>query len=438
MPRRPSKPPSYRLHKPSGQARVILAGKHHYLGAFGAPESKEAYARLIAERFLAPGPAADCSNAPDTPDSGVATGAASGVSGGVSQSPVPRRRSVNDLMVAYLDHAEGYYARDGEPTQELTDVKASLKPLRLLYGRTPADEFGPKKLKAVRDHMVAVQGLSRKVTNARVNRIRRFFKWCASEELVPSSVFHGLQSVDGLRMGRTAARETAPVKPVPDADVEATLPFLSPPVAAMVKVQRLTGMRPGEVVQMKPGDVDRNGEVWVYRPECHKNEWRGQERTVPLGPKAQAVFAPFLDGRPDDKPLFSPKEAEQWRYAESPPYAGRERATERYPSETRRLAAAKAARRKQKRKPERKARDHYDRDSYRRAVTYGIEKAARAGVAIDSWSPARLRHAKATEVRAAAGLEAAQAALGHKRADVTQIYAERNLSAAVELAKASG
>ena len=49
MPRRTGHVPSYRLHKPSGQARVIVNGKHHYLGRYGSPESQEAYARLVAE-----------------------------------------------------------------------------------------------------------------------------------------------------------------------------------------------------------------------------------------------------------------------------------------------------------------------------------------------------------------------------------------------------
>ncbi|NNJ26479.1 tyrosine-type recombinase/integrase [Alienimonas chondri] len=435
MPRRSAKPPSYRLHKPSGQARVILAGEHIYLGKYGTPESKEAYARLIAERFLAP----NATIPPDTPDADIAAARASGVSGVMRQSSATLQRpSVNALMVAYLDFAERYYSADGEPTQEFRDVKASLKPLRELYGRTPAAEFGPKRLKAVREHMISVQDISRKIVNNRINRVRRFFKWAVSEELVPSSVLHGLQSVDGLKCGRTAARENEPVRPVPDAHVEATLPHLGPQVAAMVKVQRLTGIRPGEVVQMTPSDVDRTEEVWVYRPQKHKNKWRGQDRTVPLGPQAQAALAPFLDGRPDDKPLFSPKEAEEWRYAHRPPYSGRERTTMKYASETTRLAEQKAARRKAKRKPGRKCRDQYDRDSYRRAVKRGVEKAKKAGADVEPWTPSQLRHAKATEVRRIAGLEAAQAALGHKNADVTQIYAERNLSAAVELAKATG
>ena len=41
--------PSYRLHKPSGQAVVTLSGKDHYLGRFGSPESRDAYDRLLAE-----------------------------------------------------------------------------------------------------------------------------------------------------------------------------------------------------------------------------------------------------------------------------------------------------------------------------------------------------------------------------------------------------
>lgn len=34
--------PAYRHHKATGQARVILGGKHHYLGRHGSEESKAA------------------------------------------------------------------------------------------------------------------------------------------------------------------------------------------------------------------------------------------------------------------------------------------------------------------------------------------------------------------------------------------------------------
>jgi hypothetical protein len=60
-------------------------------------------------------------------------------------------------------------------------------------------------------------------------------------------VYQALRAVPGLPKGRGAARETDPVTPPPEGHVEAALPFLRPPVAAMVKLQLYTGMRPGEV-----------------------------------------------------------------------------------------------------------------------------------------------------------------------------------------------
>ena len=53
---------------------------------------------------------------------------------------------------------------------------------------------------------------------------------------------------------------------------------------------------------------------------------------------------------------------------------------------------------------------------------------------IPHWHPNQLRHSRATELRNKYGLEAAQVVLGHARADVTQIYAEKNLAIAVRIA----
>ena len=54
------------------------------------------------------------------------------------------------------------------------------------------------------------------------------------------------------------------------------------------------------------------------------------------------------------------------------------------------------------------------------------------------WSPNRLRHSAGTEIRKRYGLEAAQVILGHASADVTQVYAERDLQKAVEIMREVG
>ena len=65
-------------------------------------------------------------------------------------------------------------------------------------------------------------------------------------------------------------------------------------VADMVRFQRRTGCRPGEVCQLRPMDMDRSSEVWQYRPASHKTEYLGRERIIFIGPKAQAVILPYL------------------------------------------------------------------------------------------------------------------------------------------------
>lgn len=45
--------PSYRLHKASGQAVVVLGGRSFYLGKFGTPGSRSEYRRVLAEWLAA-------------------------------------------------------------------------------------------------------------------------------------------------------------------------------------------------------------------------------------------------------------------------------------------------------------------------------------------------------------------------------------------------
>ena len=104
-------------------------------------------------------------------------------------------------------------------------------------------------------------------------------------------------TVKGLKRGRCKDKEGKPVLPVPQKHIEAVLPELTPPVRAMVRLQLLTGMRPREVLKMKAGDIETTGEVWTYRPESHKNAWRGKQRNILIGPRGQDILLSFLVGR---------------------------------------------------------------------------------------------------------------------------------------------
>jgi integrase len=398
---RVSRTPSYRHHKPSGQAVVTLGGRDIYLGRYSSPESRVEYDRLLAEwlcngrRLPAPGVESDL--------------------------------TVNELVLAYLRHADSYYVKNGKPTVEPGNLRLAARPLRQLYGPVPAREFGPMALKTVRGAMVEAD-LCRAEVNRRVGRIVRIFKWAVSEELVPPSVHQALQTVPGLRRGRTDVRESKPVKPVPDAFVDAIKPHVSRRIWAMVELQRLTGMRPGEVCTLRTIDVDTSGRVWVYTPESHKTEHHGRERKIYLGPAAQTILRPWLRVELGAY-LFSPAEAMAEHWVEQ----RRDRKTRVQPSQQNR----------RRRRPSRKPRDRYDPNTYRQAIQSGIwkvnkeaERLAEVGgpeaVLIPNWHPNQLRHSAATRLRKAFGLDVARAVLGHSSPVVTEVYAELDGAKAAE------
>ncbi len=439
--------PSYRRHKARNLAVVTLNGRCHYLGPYGCAASRREYDRLIAEwlaagRRVHPPQFTDPLGIPPTRN-------------GPDPLPPGSNLSIAELVLGYYDYCQEAYRKNGRPTSRLHNVRDALHPLNELYGDQPVGGFGPLKLKAVRQTFID-RGLCRSTVNKHVGSLKRAFRWGTENELVPPSVYHALQAVGGLRRGRSAARETCPIKPVAEEAVAAVLPWVSPQVAAMIRLQELTGMRPGEVVLMRGGDLETTGRIWVYTPASHKTEHHRVARHVYLGPKAQEVLRPFLKSDVSAY-LFDPRAAVAAQRA-------RRRASRRTP-----LTPSHQARRPSPR-PKVAAKERYTTESYRRAIARACDRAAAAAAAaaaaedggrgfpqpavgvgsgrtrasVDvtalpiraagvTWHPNQLRHNAATRLRKEFGIEAARVVLGHQSAAVTEVYAELDRARAAEV-----
>jgi len=420
-----------RVKNAPDRAFVVLDGRRRYLGRFDTPQSRERYHRILAEWNAA---------------------------GGKLPPSLRRERvTVADLIDRYQRAAEARYRKPtGEPTSQVGDVAQALKHVRRLYAHADAADFGPLALRAVR-HAMIKQGWARKTINSRIGIVRRMFRWAVAEELVEPSIYDALRAVADLERARSDAPETEPVRPVPEAWIAAVEPHVSRQVWALVQFQLHTGARPGEVVIARPTDFDMSGEVWTYTPADHKGAYRGIERTIYVGPRAQAAVEPFLAGRPLDAFLFSPTEAERERRAA-------QRAARRTP-----LSCGNRPGTNRTDAPARCAGDRYTRDSYRRAIHRGCDLAfppqgrlARrdgetepdwrrrldaAGLADElaawrrdhRWAPNRLRHNAATRLRREYGIDVAQTILGHRLgSSITEVYAEGNVGRALEVMRRVG
>jgi integrase len=181
--------------------------------------------------------------------------------------------------------------------------------------------------------------------------------------------------------------------------------FVARQVWAMIELQRLTGMRPGEVCQMRTCDIDTTRRVWTYVPQSHKTEHHGKKREIPIGPRAQAILRPWLKPVPTAY-LFSPQEATEERLAER----RRGRKTPMTPSQRARQRMVA---------PKRRPGEFYETRSYYHAIRNDCDRGG-----VPHWHPNQLRHNAATWLRREFGLDVAQVILGHSSTAVTEVYAE--------------
>ena len=433
MQKRKRQPPTYRQRTGYDQAIVTLTDsvtgyrKDYWLGPHGSLESRELYHRVLAQwesggRRL-----------PVTLDDKPAD---------IAQV------SVSEILNAYWKWAARHYGHS-----ELGCLRVVIRLLRQTFGSTPAADFGPKRLRLIRDRMILGdentdpprKPWARRTVNHNVHRLIAIFKWAASHEMVSASVYERLKTVPALRRGTTAAREPDPILPVALEHVDAVRPFLSRQVNALISLQLHTGARGGELFRLRPIDIQMNDDtgIWTVEPVEHKTAHRGHARTIFFGPRSQAVIEPFLAGRAVDACLFSPAEAEAERRAVT------------------------------RESPERAPGDHYTANSYRVAIQRSCDRAfpppehlrprvlpngkrerkkaflarltdaEREELRIwreqHRWHPHQLRHTAGTLIRREFGLEAAQLALGHSSAKVTDaMYAERDMARVMEVMKRIG
>jgi len=448
MPRRPT-PPTYRRKAVRGRNYAVVtltdAATHErrdvILGPYGSPESRQRYGRALADWEAAgrrlPPP--------------------------VARGPAPAAGpTVADLCDAYERANADRYG-----PSHWGQVTACTRLFRAMYGSDPVAQVGPNALRIVRAAMVAGdpgaepkprKPWSRRIANRGARLLVAVYKWGVARELVPAAAYHAVQTLEPLRAGE--APDPEPVRPVADDVVEATCQHMLPVVRAMVRLQAATGMRPGELVEMRTGDLDRTGSVWTYTPAEHKTRHHGHTRTIYIGPRGQAVLKPWLRADPDAF-VFQPAEAvaeqrtERHRRRVTPPNHGNR------PGTNQTLA------------PKRRPGDRYTVASYRRAIVRAADAAdrearARAGHSrcpackgrgevtkrtpcpecegagydggriVPHWHPHQLRHSFGTAVRKDFGIEAARVALGHKHVSISELYAERDMTVGVQVAKAIG
>ena len=403
MPRPRANVPALRCHI-SGQSVVTIGGRDFYLGKHGSAESLARYAVLVSDYQK---------NGLSIPD-GYSIDDVN-LKASVLLTPIAVTHQANEpilirhLVAGYREHIKIRYGKAYQTT-DLARRLAICDELEKHDGKLFANDFGSKKLKEYRARFVKAGDKSRRYINKLVGEIRKIFRWGVSEELVDATVLVRLKSLDPL-VGGEAAYETEDRCAVPIEHLRATAKHLTPVVRDMLTVQLATGMRPSEVCRMRPCDIIRTGDDWIYFPAEHKTKWKGAKRFVPLVGEARTVIENYLNRDPKSH-CFSPTESMAW-----------------YRAKLKAECQGYGSYKKLKAEPKKSPKDCYDPHSYRQSIQRAAEAAK-----VPSWTPYQVRHLVGVTVGELLQLESAKALLGHSDIKTTQIYSKSTMRQAIEAA----
>lgn len=329
---------------------------------------------------------------------------------------------VEDLVADFMHEAQQHYrTADGKLSGEVTNFRHALTPFLELLGSKPTADLSCNDLVMVRNWWASqpcrpeldenkqpIPGTgkpySRNYVNAAMRRVRFVCRWGTERNMVPGPVWASLSAFRSLTIGRGGLRETAPIEAVSRPVVDAILPHLPPTLQAAVELLWWSGMRAGELCNLRMRDVDRTNQVWLFRPATHKGTWKGRERVVRFGPRCREVIAPLLTADPDAY-LFRPIDV----VAERRTAMRAARKTKVQPSQV--LRAKKAAARRSK------IRDKYDVTCLRRAIYRACDQAG-----VERFGLHRLRHAAGTRLVLEVGDDAARLQLGHADGRMVRRY----------------
>ena len=253
MPRPRNSIPKYSVDK-NGRAFTKVCGRFISLGRDDDPESKRKYAAVLSTH-------------------------ASGRDASTSHVEKKKSVSVAELCLKFRT--------DELPRFSLAEQfcqRTAIRVLRQLFGETPVSEFGPLRLRVVRQAMVdgnpdlkdadgkpkPRKPWSRQTVNRQVKRLQAVFRWGVSWEMVPESVAASLSTIRILNAGETEAAESVPRRSVSQSDIEAVRKQLKPLHRDVLDLLTLTGARPGELIGLKMKDINRTGDIWRADLTNHK------------------------------------------------------------------------------------------------------------------------------------------------------------------------
>jgi integrase len=278
-------PPPLKPYKGGARVRCTYKGQpfERHFGPWGSTKSKDEYARFCND-WRTRGPLAAM---------GLAV------------------VMIGELVANYTEWAATEYRKRGRESSEMHCQRSALRVLVERFGGEDVSDFTPDKLREYQRACVEKKWAADTVKGY-TNRVLQCFRFAVERGHYPGEMLDRLRAVRNVRRGESMGKRSKKRVPVPLEHVEAVMPHLDKRDAVramletMIRAQLFVGCRPIEICVMRPVDLDRTKSEWMYTVPAawHKLDHFGRDQIYWIGPRAQALLLPYLEGRGPEEPLF--------------------------------------------------------------------------------------------------------------------------------------
>lgn len=204
----------------------------------------------------------------------------------------PPDQTDQPLTMAHLGkfYLKAMRIKFGPDSREPVYLSYAIRDCNRLFGALSVDQFLPPQLKAVRAEIVKA-GLCRRTANKRAQQLTRLIQWAVEEGHATPDQWHRLKAVEPIHQGQYGAKDMPAKRPVSLDHFERTAEYLRPEQRDAARVLLLTGMRTGELLAMRPQDVNMAGRHWLYTLSKHKTSKKTGSATVLIPEPAAIILA---------------------------------------------------------------------------------------------------------------------------------------------------
>ena len=211
--------------------------------------------------------------------------------------------SISELLCLWKDKRgkdSGYFKNSSGGTASFLDTLDAVYPLLDPHLDRPLCDFRKAHLVEIRDELIE-GGKSVATINKYICAIKTIFRFGSEricrrtdEEYVDLETMTKIDQIKPLKKGENNVKIRGKVRAVPRELILKVAHGLKSPHREIVIILLITGMRSGELLGMKPSEIDYETYaykgIWMYTPKMHKTAEEGKERLIPLNREVQEML----------------------------------------------------------------------------------------------------------------------------------------------------